>query len=88
MNNNVIKVLISVFALVTVLLGFMHGRAHADPKTGMFWVTAASADGVRVRKLEDTTSGVICYVAIDAFAVDNGNTSLRSPAISCVKANP
>jgi hypothetical protein len=67
------------FTLVLVVLTLLTVAAWADGKAGMYWTSGTDSDGVHVRRLEDTTHRVVCYIAT------NQHTGSESPAISCVK---
>lgn len=76
------RILAVVLLGVLIQISLRSGSAKADTKDGIYWHSTTSADGVHVRRLEDTTYGTICYVA-------KGNSdSYPSVAISCIKAKP
>lgn len=71
---NIFAFIVAVTALdVTVL----EPKAVAEPKPGLYWETGVSGPA-HVRRLRDTSNGVVCYVA-------HGDDTWRTTAISCVK---
>ena len=63
------------------LIGTAAHAASPVPSEGIYWESATAADGVRVRRMRDTASGVVCYVAL---RTEPAGLHHNSPAISCV----
>jgi hypothetical protein len=63
--------------LLVIAAGVVSGHVKADQQ-GLYWSSATSADGVRVRRLDDTNRGIVCYVARD-------ERNYPDIGISCVK---
>lgn len=53
-------------------------KAHAEPKPGLWW-TSKTSGLAQVQKLEDSSNGVVCYIAA------HPSYSSGQPSISCVK---
>jgi hypothetical protein len=79
----VVATLGAVLAGLSVALIGTAARADPPkPSGGIYWESAGTADGVRVRRMQDTTYGVVCYVAL---RTGPENTPHNSPTISCVR---
>ncbi len=69
--------------LALLVLVALTTAAWAENKSGMYWMSESTADGVTVRRLEDSTHGVVCYTAskyVSSTGVGVG--------ISCLKVTP
>lgn len=75
--------LTQILLIATVTSVLLTAAAWADGKTGMFWTSNTAADDVSVRRLNDSTNGVVCYVAKSTTPVYGAGVSV---AISCIKA--
>lgn len=69
-----------VFTLVAMIAWYFGATrtASAAPKPGLWW-TSKTEGLAQVQKLEDSSNGVVCYLARNPLRLDG------PPSISCVK---
>lgn len=72
--------LVMLVAGLLVLVGVAEASSP-----GLYFEASATADGVYVRRMRDTSNGVTCYIARGRNAYDSVADAV---GISCVKVGP